>query len=156
MSLTCPTVSTCPRKETNIKKLDTYLGMFDTYPECIVSCSCWSHGRQVDVSVLLSVHAFMAFPWFLSSKFFLLCFVQSSDPADKDAWKDKGTGQLSIKCKEGVSKCTRESKPTVLVRNDVCFVVISFPPYKFVSGWNLDSIKHTIIFLKKFCFIWNF
>ncbi|KAG5535761.1 hypothetical protein RHGRI_023506 [Rhododendron griersonianum] len=49
----------------------------------------------------------------------------SSDPADKDAWKDKGTGQLSIKCKEGVSKCTRESKPTVLVRNDVGKILLN-------------------------------
>ncbi|KAA8537928.1 hypothetical protein F0562_027492 [Nyssa sinensis] len=45
-------------------------------------------------------------------------YVKSSDPADKDAWKDKGTGQLSIKCKEGISKGTKESKPTILVRND--------------------------------------
>ncbi|XP_028118904.1 uncharacterized protein LOC114316446 [Camellia sinensis] len=41
----------------------------------------------------------------------------ASDPADNDAWKDKGTGQLAIKCKEGVNKSTRESKPTILVRN---------------------------------------
>nr|XP_043633463.1 uncharacterized protein LOC122604651 [Erigeron canadensis] len=46
-------------------------------------------------------------------------YVKSTDPADKDAWKDKGTGQLSIKCKEGVSKGTKDSKPTVLMRNDV-------------------------------------
>ncbi|KAF8379406.1 hypothetical protein HHK36_028841 [Tetracentron sinense] len=46
-------------------------------------------------------------------------YVKSSDPADKEAWKDKGTGQLSIKCKEGVSKATKESKPTIIVRNDV-------------------------------------
>lgn len=52
-------------------------------------------------------------------------YVKSSDPADKDAWKDKGTGQLSIKCKEGVSKCTRESKPTVLVRNDVGKILLN-------------------------------
>lgn len=44
---------------------------------------------------------------------------QSSDPEDKDAWKDKGMGQLNIKCKEGVSKGTKESKPTILIRNDV-------------------------------------
>ncbi|KAL0312667.1 UNVERIFIED_CONTAM: UDP-galactose/UDP-glucose transporter 4 [Sesamum radiatum] len=43
----------------------------------------------------------------------------STDPADKDAWKDKGMGQLSIKCKEGVSKGTKESKPTIVIRNDV-------------------------------------
>lgn len=47
--------------------------------------------------------------------------IQSTDPADKDAWKDKGTGQLSIKCKEGVSKGSQESKPTIVVRNDVSF-----------------------------------
>lgn len=46
-------------------------------------------------------------------------YVKSTDPADKDTWKDRGTGQLSIKCKEGVTKGTKDSKPTVLVRNDV-------------------------------------
>lgn len=44
---------------------------------------------------------------------------QSSDPEDKDAWKDRGMGQLSIKCKEGISKGTKESKPTIVIRNDV-------------------------------------
>lgn len=51
---------------------------------------------------------------------FIPWYVQSSDPADKDVWKDKGIGQLSIKCKEGVSKATKESKPTIVVRNEVC------------------------------------
>lgn len=46
-------------------------------------------------------------------------YVKSSDPEDKDAWKDKGMGQLNIKCKEGVSKGTKESKPTIVIRNDV-------------------------------------
>lgn len=46
-------------------------------------------------------------------------YVKSTDPADKDSWKDRGTGQLSIKCKEGVTKGTKDSKPTILVRNDV-------------------------------------
>ncbi|XP_052491018.1 uncharacterized protein LOC105792171 isoform X7 [Gossypium raimondii] len=35
-------------------------------------------------------------------------YVKSTDPADKDSWKDKGTGQLSIKRKEGgkgLTKC---------------------------------------------------
>jgi hypothetical protein len=31
-------------------------------------------------------------------------------------------GQLYIKCKEGVDKGTKESKPTIVVRNDVCFL----------------------------------
>ncbi|XP_062146409.1 uncharacterized protein LOC133854298 isoform X1 [Alnus glutinosa] len=46
-------------------------------------------------------------------------YVKPSDPADRDAWKDKGMGQLYIKCKEGVDKGTKESKPTIVVRNDV-------------------------------------
>ncbi|GJX19720.1 cell wall protein DAN4 [Tanacetum coccineum] len=46
-------------------------------------------------------------------------YVKSTDAADKDTWKDRGTGQLSIKCKEGVTKGTKDSKPTILVRNDV-------------------------------------
>ncbi|KAI8009680.1 T-complex protein 1 subunit alpha [Camellia lanceoleosa] len=41
--------------------------------------------------------------------------AKSSDPADNDAWKDKGTSQLSINCKDGVNKGTREFKPTILV-----------------------------------------
>ncbi|CAL9232530.1 unnamed protein product [Arabidopsis halleri] len=45
-------------------------------------------------------------------------YVKSNDPTDK-GWKDKGTGNLYIKCKEGVDKGTKESKPTILVRNDV-------------------------------------
>ncbi|KAG8374847.1 hypothetical protein BUALT_Bualt10G0038200 [Buddleja alternifolia] len=48
-------------------------------------------------------------------------YVKSSDPADKDTWKDKGMGQLSIKCKEDVSKGTKESKPTIVIRNDLVF-----------------------------------
>ncbi|KAG9145112.1 hypothetical protein Leryth_008904 [Lithospermum erythrorhizon] len=44
-------------------------------------------------------------------------YVKSTDP--ESGWKDKGTGQLSIKCKEGVPKGTKESKPTIIVRNDV-------------------------------------
>ncbi|KAL8556945.1 hypothetical protein ACS0TY_004426 [Phlomoides rotata] len=46
-------------------------------------------------------------------------YVKSSDPGGKDAWKDRGMGQLSIKCKEGFSKGTNESKPTIVIRNDV-------------------------------------
>lgn len=53
---------------------------------------------------------------------FFFSFIQSSDPVDNEAWKDKGVGHLSIKCKEGASKATKESKPTIVVRNDVCFL----------------------------------
>jgi nuclear pore complex protein Nup50 len=34
-------------------------------------------------------------------------------------WKDMGVGHLSIKTKEGANKDTKESKPTVVVRNDI-------------------------------------
>ncbi|THG07713.1 hypothetical protein TEA_009662 [Camellia sinensis var. sinensis] len=67
---------------------------------------------------------------------------QSSDPADKDAWKDRGTGQLSIKCKESVSKGTRESKPTILVRNDVGKVLLNALLY---PGIKTNTQKNSIV-----------
>ncbi|XP_021803634.1 nucleoporin NUP152 [Prunus avium] len=69
-------------------------------------------------------------------------YVKSSDPADKDAWKDKGTGQLSIKCKEGVSKGTKESKPTIIVRNDVGKVQLNALLY---SGIKTNLQKNSIV-----------
>jgi hypothetical protein len=63
------------------------------------------------------------FPW----------YVQSTDPTDKDVWKDKGMGHLSIKCKEGVAKATKESKPTIIVRNEVC----SFYTFLVLIYWYL-------------------
>ncbi|XP_028107593.1 uncharacterized protein LOC114306526 isoform X1 [Camellia sinensis] len=69
-------------------------------------------------------------------------YVKSSDPADKDAWKDRGTGQLSIKCKESVSKGTRESKPTILVRNDVGKVLLNALLY---PGIKTNTQKNSIV-----------
>ncbi|CAL5356079.1 unnamed protein product [Camellia sinensis] len=69
-------------------------------------------------------------------------YVKSSDPADKDAWKDKGTGQLAIKCKEGVNKGTRESKPTILVRNDVGKVLLNALLY---PGIKTNMQKNSIV-----------
>ncbi|KAL5748654.1 hypothetical protein ACOSQ2_025951 [Xanthoceras sorbifolium] len=69
-------------------------------------------------------------------------YVKSSDPADKDTWKDKGTGQLSIKCKEGVSKGTKESKPTILVRNDVGKVLLNALLY---PGIKTNLQKNSIV-----------
>ncbi|GMP96141.1 hypothetical protein CsSME_00044913 [Camellia sinensis var. sinensis] len=78
-------------------------------------------------------------------------YVKSSDPADKDAWKDKGTGQLAIKCKEGVNKGTRESKPTILVRNDVGKVLLNallYPGIKTNMQKNsIVAIFHTAVIL---------
>ncbi|KAF2297654.1 hypothetical protein GH714_001961 [Hevea brasiliensis] len=74
-------------------------------------------------------------------------YVKSSDPADKDTWKDKGTGQLSIKCKEDVGKGTKESKPTIVVRNDVGRVLLNallYPGIKTNAQKNsLVAIFHT-------------
>ncbi|PON57505.1 Talin [Parasponia andersonii] len=69
-------------------------------------------------------------------------YVKSSDPADKDPWKDKGTGQLSIKCKEGVSKGTKESKPTIIVRNDVGKLLLNASIY---PGIKTNSRKNSIV-----------
>ncbi|PON67612.1 Talin [Trema orientale] len=69
-------------------------------------------------------------------------YVKSSDPADKDPWKDKGTGQLSIKCKEGVSKGTKESKPTIIVRNDVGKLLLNALIY---PGIKTNSRKNSIV-----------
>ncbi|KAF8032956.1 hypothetical protein BT93_D1748 [Corymbia citriodora subsp. variegata] len=69
-------------------------------------------------------------------------YVKSTDPADKDAWKDKGMGQLSIKCKEGVSKGTKESKPTIVVRNDVGKVLLNALIY---PGIKTNSQKTSIV-----------
>ncbi|KAK2426019.1 pleckstrin proteiny-like domain-containing protein [Trifolium repens] len=52
-------------------------------------------------------------------------YVKSTDPTDKDVWKDKGMGHLSIKCKEGVAKATKESKPTIIVRNEVGKILLN-------------------------------
>lgn len=69
-------------------------------------------------------------------------YVKSSDPADKDPWKDKGTGQLSIKCKEGVSKGTKESKPTIIVRNDVGKLLLNALLY---PGIKTNTQKNSIV-----------
>ncbi|KAI9117953.1 hypothetical protein K1719_011095 [Acacia pycnantha] len=66
---------------------------------------------------------------------------------DKDVWKDKGMGQLSIKCKEGFSKATKESKPTIVVRNEVGKILLNallYPGIKTSLQKNsLVAIFHT-------------
>ncbi|KAI4372211.1 hypothetical protein MLD38_010475 [Melastoma candidum] len=52
-------------------------------------------------------------------------YVKSTDPVDKGAWKDKGLGGLTIKCKAGVSKGTKESMPTVVIRNNVGKILLN-------------------------------
>ncbi|KAL8150457.1 hypothetical protein V2J09_020265, partial [Rumex salicifolius] len=73
-------------------------------------------------------------------------YLKSSDPADKDPWKDKGTGQLSIKCKEGVSKGAKESKPTILVRNDVGRILLNALLYPGIKTTSVKSNSIMAIF----------
>lgn len=74
-------------------------------------------------------------------------YVKSTDPEDKDSWKDKGTGQLSIKCKEGISKGSKDSKPTIVVRNEVGKLLLNallYPGIKTSAQKNsLVAIFHT-------------
>ncbi|KAL6004609.1 hypothetical protein ACLOJK_005164 [Asimina triloba] len=67
-------------------------------------------------------------------------YVKPDNPADK-AWKDMGIGQLSIKCIEGASKATKESKPTIIVRNDVGKVLLNALLY---SGIKMNIQKNSI------------
>ncbi|KAG2330498.1 hypothetical protein Bca52824_001678 [Brassica carinata] len=66
----------------------------------------------------------------------------SNDPTDKGAWKDKGTGNLYIKCKEGVDKGTKESKPTILVRNDVGKLLLNALLY---TGIKTSAQKNALV-----------
>ncbi|WZZ34806.1 hypothetical protein YC2023_018207 [Brassica napus] len=69
-----------------------------------------------------------------------LCQVK--DPTDKGAWKDKGAGNLCIKCKEGVDKGTKESKPTILVRNDVGKLLLNALLY---AGIKTSAQKNALV-----------
>ncbi|KAF8113097.1 hypothetical protein N665_0056s0002 [Sinapis alba] len=69
-------------------------------------------------------------------------YVKSNDPTDKGAWKDKGTGNLYIKCKESVEKGTKESKPTILVRNDVGKLLLNALLY---TGIKTSAQKNALV-----------
>ncbi|KZV45308.1 hypothetical protein F511_04046 [Dorcoceras hygrometricum] len=69
-------------------------------------------------------------------------YVKSIDQADKDEWRDKGMGQLSIKCKEGVTKGTKESKPTIVIRNDVGKVLLNALLY---PGIKTNTQKNSVV-----------
>lgn len=54
------------------------------------------------------------------------------DNITEKGWKDMGVGHLSIKTKEGANKATKESKPTIVIRNDVCsFNILSYLAFVF-------------------------
>lgn len=67
-------------------------------------------------------------------------YVKPDKPEDK-SWKDMGMGQLSIKCKEGAEKSTKESKPTVVVRNEVGKILLNALIY---PGIKMNIKKNTI------------
>lgn len=67
-------------------------------------------------------------------------YVKPDNPADT-AWKDMGVGQLSIKCKEGADKSTKESKPTIVIRNDVGKILLNALIY---PGIKINIKKNTI------------
>ncbi|KNA15961.1 hypothetical protein SOVF_093630 [Spinacia oleracea] len=71
-------------------------------------------------------------------------YIKSTDPADKEPWKDKGTGQLFIKCQEGAGKGTKESKPIILVRNDVGRIMLNASIYPGIKA-NLQNKAIVII-----------
>ncbi|XP_075508624.1 uncharacterized protein LOC142545362 isoform X2 [Primulina tabacum] len=61
---------------------------------------------------------------------------------DKDSWRDKGMSQLSIKCKEGVTKGTKESKPTIVIRNDLGKVLLNALLY---PGIKTNTQKNSVV-----------
>ncbi|KAL6651227.1 hypothetical protein ACP70R_010152 [Stipagrostis hirtigluma subsp. patula] len=68
------------------------------------------------------------------------------DDASK-GWKDIGVGQLSIRTKEGAAKASKESTPTIIIRNDVGKILLNALIYKgikmHVQKNTVTSIFHT-------------
>ncbi|CAO2819983.1 unnamed protein product [Amaranthus hypochondriacus] len=69
-------------------------------------------------------------------------YIKSTDSADKEPWKDKGAGKLFIKCLEAASKGTKESKPRILVRNDVGKIMLNASLY---PGIKTNLQKNAIV-----------
>ncbi|MQM04255.1 hypothetical protein Taro_037051 [Colocasia esculenta] len=67
-------------------------------------------------------------------------YVKPDNPGE-NGWKDMGVGQLSIKCKEGAGKATKESKPTIVIRNDVGKILLNALIY---PGIKINMQKNTI------------
>jgi len=62
------------------------------------------------------------------------------DDATK-GWKDIGVGQLSIRSKEGAEKASKESTPTIVIRNDVGKILLNALIYK---GIKMNVQKNTV------------
>ncbi|XP_020589794.1 uncharacterized protein LOC110031092 isoform X2 [Phalaenopsis equestris] len=75
------------------------------------------------------------------------CKVYIKDSTAENQWKDMGTGHLSIKCKEGSPKATKDSKPTIIVRNDVGRILLNaliYPGIKVnIQKTSIVTIFHT-------------
>lgn len=67
-------------------------------------------------------------------------FIKPDKP-NETGWKDMGMGNLSIKTKEGANKATKESKPTIVVRNDVGKILLNALIY---SGIKTNLQKNTV------------
>ncbi|KAH7653651.1 nuclear pore complex protein Nup50 protein [Dioscorea alata] len=67
-------------------------------------------------------------------------YVKPDNPAEK-GWKDMGMGQLSIRCKEGAEKASKESKPIIVVRNEVGKILLNALIY---PGIKMNIQKNTI------------
>ncbi|CAN6484998.1 unnamed protein product [Victoria cruziana] len=71
-------------------------------------------------------------------------YIKPDDPAEK-GWKDMGVGHLSIKCKKDAAKATKESKPTIVIRNDVGKVLLNALIYPSIK-MNVQKNTITTIF----------
>ncbi|KAJ3706662.1 hypothetical protein LUZ61_010367 [Rhynchospora tenuis] len=67
-------------------------------------------------------------------------YIKPDNPSEK-GWKDMGIGHLSIKTKEGANKATKESKPTIVIRNDVGKILLNALIY---SGIKTNVQKNTV------------
>ncbi|CAL5030497.1 unnamed protein product [Urochloa decumbens] len=66
-------------------------------------------------------------------------YVKHDDPSK--GWKDIGVGQLSIRSKEGAEKASKESTPTIVIRNDVGKILLNALIYK---GIKMNVQKNTV------------
>ncbi|KAH7653655.1 Nuclear pore complex component NPAP60L/NUP50 domain-containing protein [Dioscorea alata] len=75
-------------------------------------------------------------------------YVKPDNPAEK-GWKDMGMGQLSIRCKEGAEKASKESKPIIVVRNEVGKILLNaliYPGIKMnIQKNTIATIFHTLV-----------
>ncbi|CAN6249793.1 unnamed protein product [Urochloa humidicola] len=69
------------------------------------------------------------------------CKVYVQHGEASKGWKDIGVGQLSIRSKEGAEKASKESSPTIVIRNDVGKILLNALIYK---GIKMNVTKNTV------------